>query len=131
MQVQQPGALTDQNIQNISVSNVLNGNVEFAAASAWDSAGNPSVFTQANLAGNIFRVASNANPYGLPNSWSAAIGVGTVTIAHDLGWVPTGYIVVGKSIPCDVYSALPLAATEAQITLSCSNGSADVLIFIF
>ena len=131
MQVQQPGALTDQSIQNLSVSNVLSGNVELATANAWDSAGNPSAFTQANLAGNIFRVGSHANPYGLPNSWNASPGVGSVTIAHDLGWVPTGYIVVGKSISCDVYSALPLAATATQITLSCTNGTADVLIFVF
>jgi hypothetical protein len=127
MQAQTPSVITNQNIQNLSFNNVLNGNVSIGSPLTYDSAGVPATFSQDNGDGILIRVASVANPEGLPQAW-AGNNVST-TITHNLGRVPIGYYVTKKTGPCDVYdgSSTP---TSSAITLCCTTG-VDTVIYIF
>jgi hypothetical protein len=128
MRPQKPSSIGAQHIQNISFDKVLRANVSMGAAATFASDGSPATFSQDNTDGVMIRVASNANPLGIVQFWS---GSNTdTTVVHNLGRVPIGYYVTKKSKTCDVYdgSVLP---TDANITLRCTDGSADTVVYIF
>lgn len=52
------------------------------------------------------------------------------TVAHNLGRVPIGYLVVKKSTACDVFEGT-LAATKTAYTLKASGVSVTLSIFFF
>jgi len=52
-----------------------------------------------------------------------------VTVTHNLGRLPVGYIVMTKSQAGDVYTG-SVVATKTQITLRCSTAGTTVSLFI-
>jgi hypothetical protein len=123
-----PGDLLDPDLQHKSVFRVLRANISIGQADTFDSAGNPATFTQDNGDGIMIRVGSNANPFGLSNSW-AGTNVNT-TIVHNLGRVPIGYFITKKTGACDVYDG-SIVATKSNITLKTTDGTQDTVIYIF
>lgn len=108
---------------------VLAGNVSFGNANTYDSAGTPATFNTDNTDGALVRVASSANPFGLPQYWS---GSNTATvITHNLNRTPLGYLVVQKDATCDIYSANPMVCTNSTITLYNTAGTVDTTLYIF
>lgn len=112
----------------VSLHKVLRGNVSFGNALDYASDGSIATYVQDNGEGILIRVAPNANPLGLSNFWS---GSNTDTIVkHNLNRVPIGYIITKKNKTCDVYDGT-VVATKQEITLRCTDGSADVVIYVF
>jgi hypothetical protein len=58
----------------------------------------------------------------------AFTGAGVMEVIHNLGQVPTGFIVINKSATCDVWQA-STAWTETKIYLQ-SNAAANVTVLI-
>lgn len=55
---------------------------------------------------------------------------GPTLIYHGLGFVPSGYEVVGRLAAAHIYNDFPLPATSRSIVLKCdtANAVADILI---
>lgn len=86
--------------------------------SQWDGNNIPTVYTQDNMTGNMFRhVFSAANTSEI--------------IEHDLGRVPVGYIVTRKSVAVDIYDGTLTDWTISDISLKATVSGADVTIYIF
>ena len=52
------------------------------------------------------------------------------TITHDLGFVPNGYIVVGKDQTCDVYDSRRSSWTTSQIFVKCTVASVHLVLIV-
>lgn len=68
----------------------------------------------------------------LDGAWATttfALANTDVTLTHNLGRVPVGYIVMTKSQAGDVYTG-SIASTKTQITLRCSVAGTTVSLFI-
>jgi hypothetical protein len=128
MKPQNPSALTPQGIQNNSFYKTLRGNISFGTAIEFDSAGAPSEYAQDNCDGILIRVGAVSNPFALSNFWSGSNS--NTVIKHNLGRVPIGYIITAKNKTCDVYTGT-VAPTSSQITLRCTDGTADTTVYIF
>ena len=116
-----------QSIQ--SYFRVLLGNISLGSPSTFDANGVGTVFPQDNGSGVLIRIGTNANPFTLPNFW-AGTNVAT-TVVHNLNRVPIGFFVASKTKTCDVYNAAPFTATVLNITLYCTDDTADDLVYIF
>lgn len=128
MRPSNPGEGTDDLLQHKSVYKTLRANISMGSAVTFDSSGNPATFNQDNTTGVMIRVGANANPFGLANFWSGSNTNTTVT--HNLGRVPIGYYITKKTGTCDVYDGTT-AATKSAITLKCTDGTQDTIIYIF
>lgn len=127
MQPQTPSAGTNQDLLNKSFNKVLSGNVSPGNGLTFDTNGQPLTFSTDNQSGVLIRIGASGNPLGAPYAWVAANT--NLTIAHNLNKVPYGFQVVSKSKTCDIFlgSVLP---TTTQITLQCTDATADVTVFI-
>lgn len=127
MRPQTPATISSQDQLNKSVNQVLSGNVSPGNGLTFDTLGQPLTYSTDNTVGLIIRVGSAANPNALPNFWA---GNNTnTTITHNLGKVPTGFIVVGKFAAADVFFGT-VAATTTTITLQTTNDATDISIWI-
>jgi hypothetical protein len=52
------------------------------------------------------------------------------TITHKLGFVPNGYIVVGKDQTCDVYDSRRSSWTTSQMFLKCTVASVHLVLIV-
>lgn len=120
-----------QNFMDVlkSFYKVFVGNIGFGSPTSYDANGVGTVFASDNTNGVLVRVGSLSNPSSLPSFWG---GNNTATaITHNLNRVPVGFIVVSKTLTCDVYNASPFAATKTTITLYTTADTADTLLYIF
>jgi hypothetical protein len=73
------------------------------------------------------------NADNISGAWANVVTPGTTntdfTIAHNLGRLPVGYLVMEKSAPCDVYTG-SVVATKNNITLRASVANVTLRLFI-
>lgn len=128
MQPRTPTGITNQDLYNKSVGQVLAGNVSagngltFAA-----SDGTPLTYSTDNMGGVIIRVGSLANPNAQQYAWGGNLT--NLTITHNLNKLPYGFILIAS------YSATSIiwgtiAPTTTQITLQTTNSAFDTTIWI-
>jgi len=127
MQPQNPTSISNQDMYNKSLAQVLSNNVSPGNGLTFDTNGQPLTFSPDNGVGIIIRIGSSSNPFSLPANW--VTNNTDLTIAHNLGKIPYGYIVIAKSEACDVYWGSMLATTTT-ITLRNTNAAADTSIWI-
>lgn len=120
--------VSSQNEFNQSLSQVLGGNVDFGSPTGiFDANGQPLTFTPDNMNGIVIRIGSVSNPNALPAAWAG--NAVDLTIAHNLGRVPYGFIVLAKYAAADVYYGT-VPPTSMNITLQTTNDATDITIFI-
>jgi hypothetical protein len=127
MQPQKASSISNQDQYNKSLSRVLDGNVSPGNGLTFASDGTPLTYSFDNMSGVIIRIGSLANPNGLPAHWTA--NNTDLTIAHNLGKVPYGIIVIYKTAAADVFFGT-IAPTDMNITLQTSNDATDTTIWI-
>lgn len=121
MQPQIPGGISNQDVLNKSVNKVLSGNVSPGSGLTFDVNGQPLTYATDNVNGVMVRIGG-----GAPASWPAANT--DLTIAHNLGVKPYGFIITAKNMACDVYWG-SIQPTDTNITLRCT-AVADTTILI-
>lgn len=116
--------------QQTSLTDAINGGVEFAYDEHRDLAGWGDVFSLGNMAGVMMRVAATGTtvPPKVKNwgTWTAA----DTKIAHNLGYIPMGWIVTYKSKACDVFAG-SIRPDEQFVYLTITDDTADTNLFIF
>lgn len=127
MQPTKSTSISNQDSLNKSITKALAGNLSPGTGVTYDIDGQPLTFNIDNMSGVIIRVGSSANPFALPYFWAASNV--DLTIEHNLGKVPYGYIVIAKSGPCDVYWG-SIAATTTHITLRNTDATQGTTIWI-
>jgi hypothetical protein len=127
MQPTKASSIGSQDQLNKSISLVLAGNVSPGNGDTFDANGQPLTFTQDNMSGILIRIGSLVNPNVLPAAWT---GNNTdLTIAHNLGKVPYGVIVIAKYAAADVWFGT-IAPTDMNITLQTNNDATDITVWI-
>lgn len=127
MQPRTAAGISNQDQLNKSFGQVLANNVSPGNGLTFAADGTPLTFSPDNLVGIMIRIGSTANPNMLPAAWPAANT--DLTIAHNLGSVPTGFIITAKFAAADVfYGTIPADATN--ITLQTTNAATDITIWI-
>lgn len=111
-----------------SVYKALASGLSLATPTTKDATGvynnwNPDVINGVMI--RVGATATTVNTY----KWSAGVGAGSATIKHGLIAQPTGFIVCDKDKTCDVFRSG--APTTSSITLTCSDNTANVTVFIF
>lgn len=128
MQPTIPTPTLDQHTQNVSVAQVLSGNVSPGNGLTFDTNGQPLTFSTDNQSGILLRIGAHGNTLGTSSSWPATPNT-NLTIAHNLNKVPYGCHVISKSAACDVFLGT-IAPTAMNITLQCTSSSADTTVFV-
>jgi hypothetical protein len=84
----------------------------------------PSSFQQR---GAFSRLATNARERRIPVTFQTTA---PTLIYHGLGFVPSGFTVLGKDRVADIYGGIPLSATTRVIVLYCNQAgtTADILV---
>jgi hypothetical protein len=127
MQPQKAASISNQDQYNKSLTLVLAGNVSPGNGLTFASDGTPLTYSTDNMSGSIIRIGSLTNPNALPAAWT---GNNTdLTIAHNLGKVPYGIIVIYKTAAADVFFGT-VAPTDMQITLQTTNDATDTTIWL-
>ena len=127
MQPQKATSISDQDRFNKSLSRVLAGNVSPRNGLTFDANGQPLTYSADNMSGIVIRIGSLANPNGLPAHWTA--NNTDLTIAHNLGKVPYGVVVIAKYAAADVWFGT-VAATDMNVTLQTNNDSTDTTVWL-
>lgn len=128
MQARTPTGISNQDLLNKSVNQVLSGNVSpgngltFAAGD-----GTPLTYSQDNMSGIIIRIGSTTNPNGLANQWAAANT--NLTFAHNLNKVPYGFILIASYAATQIFWGT-VAPTATNITLQATVVTTDTTIWI-
>jgi hypothetical protein len=128
MQPRVPTGITNQDLYNKSVGQVLAGNVSagngltFAA-----SDGTPLTYSTDNMGGVMIRIGSTANPNALQYVWPAVST--NLTITHNLNKLPYGFILTASYAATEIFWGT-IAPTTTEITLQTSNASYDTTIWI-
>lgn len=78
--------------------------------------------------GSFSTVRTNARERRMPATFQSA-NVPTL-VYHNLGFVPSGFQILGKDRACDIYGALPLSATSRVIVLysTVAGATCDILV---
>lgn len=127
MQVQAPTSLSIQDQYNKNLYRALAANLTAGNPVTYAADGSGLTFSPDNVSGIIIRIGSLANSNALPNHW-AGNNV-DLTIAHNLGRVPYGIILIAKWASTDVFFGT-VAATDTEITLQTTNDTTDTTILI-
>lgn len=127
MQPQKASSISNQDQLNKSINRVLAGNVSPGNALTYDASGYPLTYSPDNMSAILIRIGSLANPNGLPASWAA--NNTDLTIAHNLGKVPYGVVVISKFAAADVWFGT-IPPTDSQVTLQTNNDATDVTVWL-
>jgi hypothetical protein len=127
MQIRTPTGISNQDTLNKSINTVLAGNVSPGNGLTFDSIGQPVTYSTDNMSGAIFRIGAVGNPNGCPVAWVSSAS--NLTIAHNLGKVPYGFILIASYAVTNVYFGT-VAASATNITLQTSNAATDTTIWI-
>lgn len=113
--------------QQSQVTDSLNNGIDITYAQSRDTNGWADTFSLANTKGAMLRVSAlGATPPKGSVNWTAA----NTKIPHNLGYIPSGWIVTYKSKTCDIFAGTT-APDEQFIYLSISDDTADTNIFVF
>src|SRR5271154_4029331 len=128
MQPRTPTGITNQDLYNKSVGQVLAGNVSAGNGLTFSPAdGTPLTFSTDNLGGVIIRVGSTTNPYGQQFHWAAANT--NLTITHNLNKLPYGFVLIASYAATNIFWGTT-PPTTTQITLQASAVTEDTTIWI-
>lgn len=127
MQPRTPTSITNQDLYNKSVGQVLAGNVTPGNGLTFAADGTPLTYSTDNMGGVIIRVGSTANPNALPYNWPAVST--NLTITHNLNKLPYGYILIASYAATNIFWGT-VSATTTTITLQTNNASFDTTIWI-
>jgi len=128
MRIQQAATISNQDQLNKNLTRILNANITAGNPLTYSAIdGSPLTFNQDNISGIIIRIGSNANPNGLPASWPG--NNVDLTIAHNMGRVPYGIIVIAKWASTDVFFG-SIAPTDMNVTLQTTNDATDTTILL-
>lgn len=59
--------------------------------------------------------------------WWTGTSATPMTLTHNLGHIPSGFLVMNKSAPCDVYQ---ISSTKSDIVLGASTSGVSLKIFV-
>ena len=122
--------LSNQQLVNTSLSSTVANGIEFGYPATFDAYKQALTFMPANISGICLRIGANGSSLGTLANWPS-IGTATLTIAHNLGAIPYGFLVIAKSGPCDVYwNVSTYPPTSTNITLTTTDGSVDTTIIV-
>lgn len=127
MQIRTPTGISNQDQLNKSINTVLSGNLSPGNGVTFDANGQPLTYSSDNMSGVIIRIGSTANPNGLAAAWPAANT--NLTIAHNLGKVPYGVVLIAAYADANVFFGT-VAATTTNITLQTTNAATDTTIWL-
>jgi len=127
MQPRTPTGITDQDLYNKSVGQVLAGNVSAGNGLTFAADGTPLTFSTDNLGGIIIRVGSISNPNGQQFHWTAANT--NLTITHNLNKLPYGFVLIASYAVTNIFWGT-IPPTTTQITLQSSAVTEDTTIWI-
>ena len=123
--VGQSGLVQQQ--QQLSVSQAVNNNLDFSYPQTVDTHAWPDTFIPANLKCTLVRVGANGTTPASGYSWTAA----NTKIAHNLGRLPVGWIIVYKDKVCDVFAPNATKNDGQFIYLTISDDTANTTLLIF
>lgn len=123
--VGQSGLIANQ--QANSTSRTLDNDLDFSYVQTIDTNGWPDTFLPANLNCTLIRVGAVGSTPVSGYSWAAS---GDTKIAHNLGVLPTGFIVVYKDKTCDVFAGTTKSDTQF-LYLKITDDTANTTLLIF
>jgi hypothetical protein len=123
-----PGQSGDTAVQQqVNLTKIVNSGIDVTYTQTRDTNNWPETFSAANIRGTMRRVSGTGitPPKGSVN-WTA----GNTKIPHNLGYIPSGWIVTYKSKACDIFAGTTKA--DAQfIYLTNTDPTADVNLLVF
>lgn len=113
--------------QQLSVSQVLNSGVDFGYGQTVDTNAWPDTFLPGNIRCTLVRVGAVGSSPKSGWKWTAA----NTKIGHNLGVLPTGFIVVYKDKTCDVFASSTTKNDTQFIYLTITDDTANTTLLIF
>jgi hypothetical protein len=120
----QSGLVSSQ--QNRSMSQAVDNNIEVSYPQHVDANNWADIFAPGNIKGVILRVAALGGTSPSGYSWTAS----NTKIGHNLGYLPTGWIIVYKDKNCDIKAGTTKPDTQF-LYLTISDDTANTTLWVF